>query len=71
MSQLRARSAWAALERHHAEIGEQHLRDLFASGYRGAISLELFNREYWKRDPTLVARTGLEKMKAVVAKAMA
>ena len=27
---LRQRPAWAALERHHAEIGERHLRDLFA-----------------------------------------
>ncbi|MEX2235825.1 MAG: sugar phosphate isomerase/epimerase family protein [Cyclobacteriaceae bacterium] len=28
------------------------------------LSLELFNREYWKQDPLLVAKTGLEKMKA-------
>jgi glucose-6-phosphate isomerase len=28
---LRARKAWQALERHHAEIGERHLRDLFAA----------------------------------------
>jgi glucose-6-phosphate isomerase len=27
---LRQRPAWAALERHHAGIGERHLRDLFA-----------------------------------------
>ena len=27
---LRARPAWGALERHHAAIGERHLRDLFA-----------------------------------------
>ena len=27
---LRQRPAWAALERHHAEIGGRHLRDLFA-----------------------------------------
>ena len=27
---LRERPAWAALERHHAEIRERHLRDLFA-----------------------------------------
>jgi len=30
-STLRARPAWGALERHHAAIGEQHLRDLFAA----------------------------------------
>jgi glucose-6-phosphate isomerase len=28
---LRERKAWQALERHHAEIAGQHLRDLFAS----------------------------------------
>jgi glucose-6-phosphate isomerase len=28
---LRDRKAWQALERHHAEIGEWHLRDLFAA----------------------------------------
>src|SRR5580700_11676401 len=27
---LRDRKAWQALERHHAEIGDTHLRDLFA-----------------------------------------
>jgi glucose-6-phosphate isomerase len=27
---LRDRKAWQALERHHAEIGQRHLRDLFA-----------------------------------------
>jgi glucose-6-phosphate isomerase len=30
MSALRDRGAWAALERHFAEIGERHLRDIFA-----------------------------------------
>ena len=33
-----------------------------------AFSLELFNRDYWKQDPLEVAKLGLEKMKAVVAK---
>jgi len=28
---LRERAAWAALERHHAEIERRHLRDLFAA----------------------------------------
>lgn len=36
-------------------------------GFQGALSLELFNKEYWKQDPTLVAKTGLEKMKQAVA----
>jgi len=46
------------------------LRDLFEVGYRGVLSLELFNRDYWKQDALVVARTGLEKMKAVVHKAL-
>lgn len=33
------------------------------------LSLELFNREYWAQDPFQVAKTGLEKMKKVVAEA--
>ena len=28
--QLRKRPAWQALEKHHGEIGQRHLRDLFA-----------------------------------------
>lgn len=47
----------------------QILRDLFATGFRGTLSLELFNPEYWKQDPLEVARTGLEKMKQSVSKA--
>jgi sugar phosphate isomerase/epimerase len=41
-------------------------RDLRALGFNGFLSLELFNHEYWKHDALLVARTGLEKLKAVV-----
>jgi 2-keto-myo-inositol isomerase len=40
------------------------LRDI---GFRGMLSLELFNRDYWAQDARAVARTGLEKMKAAVA----
>jgi sugar phosphate isomerase/epimerase len=46
------------------------LRDVHALGFTGHLSLELFNREYWKQAPFQVAVTGLEKLKAVVAKAM-
>lgn len=46
----------------------QTLRDV---GYRGALSLELFNPTYWAQDAELVARTGLEKTRAAVAKALA
>ncbi|QDU36627.1 Inosose isomerase [Maioricimonas rarisocia] len=37
-------------------------------GFRGALSLELFNRDYWQQDPRVVAETGLKKMKAAVAR---
>jgi len=47
------------------------LRDLRALGFRGYLSLELFNRDYWKQDPQEVAKTGLEKMKAVVRASLA
>ncbi|MCR4411748.1 MAG: sugar phosphate isomerase/epimerase [Thermoguttaceae bacterium] len=48
----------------------QVLRDLHASGFRGMLSLELFNPTYFKQDPLEVARTGLAKVQAVVAKAI-
>lgn len=42
------------------------VRILQTGGYRGAISLELFNQELWAQDPREVARIGLEKMRAIV-----
>lgn len=42
------------------------LEDLAAGGFHVMLSLELFNRKYWAQDPLTVARTGLEKMKALV-----
>ncbi|MEX0867073.1 MAG: sugar phosphate isomerase/epimerase [Pirellulales bacterium] len=53
-----------------APLGEI-LRGLHRCGFRGVLSLELFNREYWQQDPQLVANTGLRKMKESVAKAFA
>jgi sugar phosphate isomerase/epimerase len=47
------------------------LRDLRSAGYRGYLSLELFNRDYWTQDALVVARTGLDKLRAVVAKSLA
>lgn len=41
------------------------LGDLEAIGFEGYLSLELFNREYWKQPPEVVLRTGLERMRAV------
>jgi 2-keto-myo-inositol isomerase len=42
------------------------LRDLRESGSRCALSLELFNRDYWKQDALTVLRTGLDRMRAAV-----
>jgi sugar phosphate isomerase/epimerase len=39
-------------------------------GYHGFLSLELFNREYWKLDAATVARAGLEKMRHAVANSL-
>lgn len=44
----------------------QIVRDLQAVGFQGFLSLELFNRDYWKQDAELVARTGLRKMREMV-----
>ena len=44
------------------------LQTLYRSGFRGMLSLELFNREYWKQDPLVVAKTGLEKIRETVFK---
>jgi sugar phosphate isomerase/epimerase len=46
------------------------LHDLRAGGCRVVLSLELFNRDYWKQDAQQVARTGLEKMRAAVRGSM-
>jgi 2-keto-myo-inositol isomerase len=46
------------------------LRDLKAVGFNGAFSLELVNRDYWRQDAMEIARTGLEKMRTVVARVM-
>ncbi len=42
------------------------LRGLREAGFRGFLSLELFNRNYWMQDALEVARAGLDKMRAVV-----
>jgi sugar phosphate isomerase/epimerase len=45
-------------------------RTLVSVGYRGVLSLELFNPNYWKQDALEVARTGLEKTRAAVTRAL-
>jgi len=42
------------------------LLSLARGGFAVTLSLELFNRKLWGQDPLVVARTGLEKMKALV-----
>ena len=45
------------------------LRLLHGTGGPKVLSLEVFNRKYWAEDALAVAKTGLAKMKAAVAKA--
>jgi len=49
----------------------QIFRDIYTAGFRGHLSLELFNRDYWKQDPLTVVRTGLRKMRSEVKQAFA
>lgn len=49
---------------------DEILRTLHGNGFRGALSLELFNRDYWKQDAFDVARTGLQKTRDAVARAL-
>jgi 2-keto-myo-inositol isomerase len=47
------------------------LRTLHENGFDGFLSLEVFNRDYWRQDAHLVARTGIHKMRAAVHSALA
>ncbi|HWB12255.1 MAG TPA: sugar phosphate isomerase/epimerase family protein [Pirellulales bacterium] len=49
---------------------DQLFRDLRDAGFCGVLSLELFNKSYWEKDALEVARTGLEKTRAAVHKAL-
>ena len=44
-------------------------RSMHQAGFRGVLSLELFNKEYWQQDPLVVAQTGLRKTKEAVLRA--
>ena len=46
-------------------------RTLRDTGFRGTLSLEVFNREYWNQDALYVARSGFEKTRDAVQKALA
>jgi len=49
----------------------QILRDLRDSGFRGALSLELFNRTYWQKSADENLKTAMEKIRATVSAALA
>ncbi len=49
----------------------QILKELNSKNTPIVLSLELFNKEYWKMDALVAAKLGLSKMKASVAKATA
>lgn len=42
-------------------------KTVMASGFKGVISLELFNRKYWEMDPLANATLGLKKTKEALA----
>jgi 2-keto-myo-inositol isomerase len=48
----------------------QILRDLRDSGFRGYLSLELFNKEYWARSADENLKTAMEKIRATVRAAI-
>jgi sugar phosphate isomerase/epimerase len=64
-----ARDKITDADRVYPGDGVAPLKEVFATlrkmSYGGFVSLELFNRDYWKQDPNEVAKTGLAKMKAV------
>lgn len=44
----------------------QILTNLKNSGGNKVLSIELFNKQYWKENPLVVAQTGIQKMKKLV-----
>jgi sugar phosphate isomerase/epimerase len=53
-----------------APLGEL-FRSLQAFGFKGYLSVELFNPDYWKQPAPTVARQALEKTRASVRLALA
>jgi len=49
---------------------DQILFELYRKNKPIVLSLELFNKDYWKEDPLAVAKTGLKKMKNAVNSAL-
>lgn len=44
---------------------------MHSTGFRGVLSLELFNREYWQGPTQVVADAGIAKMKETFRRTMA
>ncbi len=42
------------------------IANLRSIGYRGPLSLELFNRALWEQDPLEVVQRGLERIRGLV-----
>ena len=42
------------------------IANLRTIGYRGPLSLELFNRSLWEQDPSTVIRRGIERIRELV-----
>lgn len=62
----------AATDRHHPGGSRETVSlDHAATYYRGFLSLELFNREYWKQSADENLATAMEKMRATVKRALA
>jgi sugar phosphate isomerase/epimerase len=68
----KARDTIVDADRVYPGDGVAPLKEVFQTlteiGYTGFLSIELFNRDYWKQEPNLVAKTALDKLKAVVRK---
>ncbi|MGQ9652081.1 MAG: sugar phosphate isomerase/epimerase family protein [Phycisphaerae bacterium] len=45
---------------------KQLIRDLRRITYTGSLSIELFNPDYYRQDPLIVARTSLDKTRALI-----
>jgi sugar phosphate isomerase/epimerase len=70
----RPRESLTDADRVYPGDGDAPLDDILQTlcliGFKGALSLELFNRDYWKQPVADVAQTGLAKMKSAVARAI-
>jgi sugar phosphate isomerase/epimerase len=60
------------MDEHRVMVGEgtadlpRVIANLRTIGFRGPLSLELFNRALWERDPREVCKAGLERIRALV-----